>query len=177
MKHWTPLLRTRSSVSFCHQKCNSPCYKASPQALLSKHYYMLKVPSISNNVACGERIIFMPAPLYRALKFLQQKSRVYQNLYICLPKPVCFNFWLVLKWSCIWTWWSSKIPSNWTIPCHSIPFYSIPPHSTGQKLSASVYFIQKGQVNVISQSGAMRIIATMIIHPHYVGKSCSDLIN
>lgn len=128
MKHWTPLLRTRSSVSFCHQKCNSPCYKATPQALLSKHYYMLKVPSISNNVACGERIIFMPAPLYRALKFLQQKSRVYQNLYICLPKPVCFNFWLVLKWSCIWTWWSSKIPSNWTIPCHSIPFHSIPSH-------------------------------------------------
>lgn len=92
-----------------------------------------------------------------------------------MPSLMCSNFWLA------WSGHASgpdglqrSLPSELF---YSIPFCSIPPHSMSQKLSASVYFIEKGQVNVISQSEAMCIIATMIIHPHYTGKSCSDLIN
>jgi len=78
VKNWTPLLYTHSSVSFCHQKSNSTCYKVSTKALLSKHYYVLKVLFISNYVEWSECRIFMPAPSYKALQFLHQKSRVYQ---------------------------------------------------------------------------------------------------
>lgn len=81
MKNWSPLLYAHSSVSFCHRKSNSPCYKASQKALLSKHYYTLTVLFISNTVACSECSIFMPVPRYREVKFLHQKSRVPQDLH------------------------------------------------------------------------------------------------
>lgn len=81
MKNRSPLLYAHSSGSFCHRKSNSPCYKASQKALLSKHYYTLTVLFISNAVACRECSIFMSVPLHRAVKFLHQKSRVPQDLY------------------------------------------------------------------------------------------------
>lgn len=31
------------------------------------------------------------------------------------PLIICFSFWLALKCSGSWTWWSLKVPSNWSI--------------------------------------------------------------
>lgn len=59
-----------------------------------------------------------PGPCLDSL-WLSPWKEISQPLCLVMSKAasliICFSFWLALKCSGSWTWWSLKVPSNWSI--------------------------------------------------------------